>query len=138
VSPCYWITWPSLVLAHFRFLTDHVSGPCCSTCQISIGTRVVLQLGHVSLLHWTKCHIFIDPRGVTTMPHVSFFYLTTCLDVVRPRVSILLGHVSHPELPTYHMVGWICTTYFICIGPRALSWLLHVSFTSSSTCQILI
>jgi hypothetical protein len=101
MSPCYWTMWPYLVLAHFRFLMDHVSGPCCFTCQFSIGTHVVLRLGHVSLLHWTKCRIFIGPRGVTTIPRVSFFYLTTCLNVVRPRVSILLGHVSHPKLPMF-------------------------------------
>ena len=86
---------------HLWFLLDHILGPCCSTCQFYIATRVVLWLGHVSLLHWTKCRIFIGPRGVTTIPHVSFFYSTTCLDVVCLRVSILLGHVSRPELPTF-------------------------------------
>ena len=91
--------WPSLVLAHFRFLLDHVWGPCCSTCQFSIGTRVVLRLGHVSLLHWTTCCIFIGPCGMTTIPCVSFFYSTMCLDTVRPRVDILLGHMSRPKLP---------------------------------------
>ena len=103
VSPSYCTTWPSLVLAHFRFLLDHVSGPCCSK---SIGTRVVLRLGHVSVLHWTKCRIFIGPHGMTTIPCVSFFYSTTCLDVVRPCVSILLGHVSCPELPTFLFLIW--------------------------------
>jgi len=100
VSSCYWTTWRSLVLARFRFLMDHVSGPCCSTCLFSIGTRVVLRLGHVSLLHWTMCRIFIGPHGVTTILYVSFFYSTTCLDVVCLCVGILLGHVSCPELPT--------------------------------------
>jgi hypothetical protein len=90
---------------HLWFL--HVSGsyyhmlrPCCSTNQFSIGTCVVLRLGHVSLLHWTMCHIFIGPRGMTTIPRMSFFYSTTCLNVVRPHVSILLGHMSRLELPT--------------------------------------
>jgi len=143
VSPSYWTTWPSLVLAHFRFLLDHVSGSYCSTCQFSIGTRVMLWLGHMSLLHWTKCRIFIGPCGMTTIPHVTFFYSTTCLNSIRPHVSILLGHMSRPELPMClfwfdHMVGRICTTYFVCISPCALSWLLHVSFTGSSMCQILI
>ena len=101
VSPCYWTIWPSLVLARFRFLLDHVSGPCCSTCQFSIGTHVVLWLGHVSLLHRTICHIFIGPRGVTIIPCVSFFYSTTCLNVVCPRVGILLGHMSRTELPMF-------------------------------------
>ena len=100
VSPSYCITWPSLVLARFRFLLDHVWGPCCSTCQFSIGTCVVLWLGHVSLLHWTMCHIFIGPRGVTTIPCMSFFYSTMCIDDVRLHVCILFGHVSRPELPT--------------------------------------
>ena len=101
VSPSYCTTRPSLVLAPFRFLLDHMLGPCYSTCQFTNGTRVVLRLGHVSLLHWTKCHIFIGSCGVTTIPRMSFFYSTTCLDVVRLRVSILLGHVSRPELPTF-------------------------------------
>ena len=68
--------------------------------SVSIGTRIVLRLGHVSLLHWTKCHIFIGPSGMTTIPRVSFLYSTTCLDAVCPRVGILLGHMSRPELPT--------------------------------------
>ena len=105
VSPCYWTTLPSLVLTRFRFLMDHMLGPC-STCQFSIGTWVVLRLGHVSLLHWTKCHIFIGPHGVTTIPCVSFFYSTTCLDVVCPLVSILLGHMSRPELLMFLFLIW--------------------------------
>ena len=99
VSPSYCTMLLSLVLARFRFLLDHMSDPCCSTCLFSISTRVVLRLGHVSLLHWTMHHIFVGPCGVTIIPRMSFFYLITCLDVLRPCVSILLGHVSRPELP---------------------------------------
>jgi hypothetical protein len=71
VSPCYWTTWPSLVLPHFRFLLDHVSGPCYFSCQFSISTRVMLRLEQVSLLHWTMCHIFIGPRGRFLFSHVA-------------------------------------------------------------------
>ena len=108
MSPSYCTTWPSLVLARFRFLLDHVLGPYCSTCQFSIGIWVVLRLGHVSLLHWTRCRIFIGPHGVTTIPHVSFFYSTMCLDDVHPHVGILLGHVSHCELPMCLSLIWTC------------------------------
>ena len=65
------------------------------------------------------------------------------LELLKLPISILLGHVSRPELSMclflirprgridlYHV--------FVCIGPRALSWLLHVSFAGSSRCQILI
>ena len=79
MSPSYCTTWPSLVLACCRFLLDHVSGPYCSTCQFSIGTRVVLWLGHMSLLHWTKCH---------------FFYWSTSCDHNILNVFLLLNHMS--------------------------------------------
>jgi len=140
VSPSYCTTWPSLVLARFRFLRDHVSGPCCSTYQFSIGTRVVLRLGDVSLLHWTMCCIFIGPCGVTTIPCVSFFFSTTCLDAVRQCVSILLGHVSRPELPSclflirsygrtdlYHVFGLYWPTCPILALTRVIHWFFHVS-----------
>ena len=71
VSPCYWTTWASLVLARFSFLMYHVSGSYCFTCQFSIGTRVVLWLGHVSFLHCTMCRIFIGPHGCFLFDHVS-------------------------------------------------------------------
>jgi hypothetical protein len=71
VSPSYCTASPSLVLARFRFLLDHVLAPCCSTCQFSIGIRVVLRMGHVSLLHWTMCLIFIGQRGRFLFNHVS-------------------------------------------------------------------
>jgi hypothetical protein len=140
VSSSYYTTWPSLVLTRFRFLLDHMSGPCCFTCQFSIDTRVVLWLGHMSLLHWTKCRIFIGPRGMTTIPCMSFFYSTTYLDAVCPRVSILLGHVSCLELPTclflirphgrmdlYHV---FCLYWLMCpvvAVTRVIHWFVYVS-----------
>ena len=126
MSPSYYTTWLSLVLARFRFLLDHMWGPCCSTCQFSIGTRVVLRLGHMSLLHWIMCSIFIDPRGVTTIPHVSFFYSTMCLDAICPRVSILLGHVSRPKLPMFLFL----------IRPRGRMDLYHVFCLYWPTCCV--
>ena len=84
VSPYYWTTWQSLVLAHFRFLMDHVLGPCCSTCLFSIGTCVVLWLGHVSFIHWTMCHIFIGPRGRFLFNHVSRCCPSTFHFLIRP------------------------------------------------------
>ena len=93
MSPCYWTTCPSLVLARFRFLMDHVSGPCCSTCQFSIGTRVVLRLGHVLFLHWTMYHIFIGPRGRFLFDHVSRCYSSTFHFFIRPRGWTTSFHV---------------------------------------------
>ena len=55
---------------------DHVLGPWYSTCLFSIGTRVVLQLGVVSFLHWTMCHIFIGLLAIS--------YLTMYHGAVRP------------------------------------------------------
>ena len=136
VSPSYCTTWPSLVLACFRFLLDHMSGPCCSTCQFSIGTHVVLQLGHMSLLHWSKCRIFIGPRGVTTIPHVSFFYSTTCLDSVGPRVSILLDYVSCLELPTCLFSN--STMWQDRFVPRILFVLAHVPCHGCYMCHSLV
>ena len=139
MSPSYCTTWSSLVLACFRFLLDHVLGPCCSTYQFSSGAHVVLRFDHVSLLHWTMCCIFISPRDVTTIPRVSFFYSTTCLDAVCPRVSILLGHMSRPELPTclfliqargridlYHVFGLYWPTCPILALIRVIHWFIHV------------
>ena len=120
VSPCYWTTWPPLFLAHFRFLLDHVSGPCCSTCLFSIGTRVVLWLGHVLFLHWTMCRIFIGPHGRFLFDHVS-----RCCP---SKFCFLLGHVAL-RLPS---------TCQIFISTRIVTWLFHVSCTRWSTCCIFI
>ena len=94
VSPCYWITWPSLVLAHFRFLMNHVSGPCCSTCQFFIGTRVVLWLGHVSFLRWIMCHIFIGPHGRFLFDHMSWCCSSTFCFLIWPHGFMTSFHVS--------------------------------------------
>jgi hypothetical protein len=85
VSPSYCITWPSLVLAHFRFLLDHVSCSCCSTCQFSMDTRVVLRLDHVSLLHWTMWHIFIGLRCCFLFDHASRHCPSMFRIFIRPR-----------------------------------------------------
>jgi hypothetical protein len=76
VSPCYWIMWPSLVFARFRFLIDHLSGPCCFTYLFSIGTRVVSG--------WVMCHFFIGLCVVFLLVHLLVLYSTTCHGVVRP------------------------------------------------------
>jgi hypothetical protein len=120
VSPCYWITWPSLVLVCFRFLMDHVLGPCCSTYLFSIGTCVVLRLGHVSFFHWTMCCIFIGPHGRFVFDHVSRCYSST--------FHFWFGHVTW-RLPS------MCQIFInLCVVP----WLFHVSCTGSSTCRIFI
>ena len=139
MSPSYCTTWSSLVLAHFRFLLDHM-------------------LFHMLVFYWHTCHVAVRSHVNSSLDQVSYFYWSTwhdhnipCLSFTRPCVSMLYVHVSvfywatcrALSYPCFfcwfnHMVGWICTTYFICISPRALSWLLHVSFTCSSTCQILI
>jgi hypothetical protein len=121
VSPCYWIIWSSLVLARFRFLIDHLSGPCCSTCLFSIGTRVVLRLGHVSFLHWTMCHIFIGPLACFVFNHMS----RCCPSMF---CFFLFGHVAW-QLPS---------TCRIFISPRVVPWLFLMLCTSSFTCRIFI
>jgi hypothetical protein len=120
VSPCYWTTWPSLVLPHFRFLLDHVSGPCYFSCQFSISTRVMLQLEQVSLLHWTMCRIFIGPRGYFLFNHVSW--------CCRSTFRFWLDNVAW-RLPS------VCQIFIsTCVVP----WLFHVSCTGWSSCHIFI
>ena len=94
VSPSYCTTWPSLILTRFRFLLDHVSGPCCSTCHFYIGTCVVLRLSHVSLLHWTMCRIFIGPHVRFLFDHTSLCCPSTCRIFIRPRGLTISFHVS--------------------------------------------
>ena len=118
VSPSYCTTWPSLVLDHFRFLLDHMSGPCYSTCQFSIGTRVMLWLGHVSFVHWTMCRIFIGPRGHFLFDHVSWCYPSMFHFLIRPRGLMTSFYVSD------------------FISPRVMPWLFHGSCTGSSMCHI--
>jgi hypothetical protein len=131
VSPCYWIMWPSLVLARFRFLIDHLSA-CCSTCLFSIGTRVVLRLGHVSFLYWTMYRIFIGPLACFVFDHMSrccpsmfcFFYSATWLDSFLSRVGFLLAHVS-------------CYGYFTCyalVRSHVVFLFDHVAYQGSTTC----
>ena len=148
VSPCYWTTWPSLVLARFRFLMDHVSDPCCSTCLFSIGTRVILRLGHVSFLHWTMCRIFIGPHGrfvfdhvswccpsmfcfliwshgLTTSFHVSDFYQPTCYAIAISRVEHWFIHVLHFYLITWPALVLPCAQQSIHHKSYSRSSLLH-------------
>ena len=120
MSPSYCTTWTSLVLARIRFLLDHVSGPCCSTCQFSIGTHVMLWLDHVALLHWTMFHIFIGSRGRFLFDHVSRRCRSTFRIFIRSRGFTTSFHVSDFN------------------SPRVESWLLLVSCTGSSMCRIFI
>jgi len=132
VSPCYWTTWPSLVLARFRCLIDHMPGPYCSTCQFSIGTSV-------SCCGWVMCHFFIGPCVIFLLVHVVvsystsvmvlsihvlFFYSATWLDGFLPRVGFLLAHVS-------------CHGYFMChalVHPCVAFLFDHVAYLGSTTC----
>ena len=118
VSPSYCTMWPSLVLARFRFIMDHMSGPYCSTCLFSIGTRVVLRLGHVSFLHWTMSYFYwpmwpfcIRPCVTVLSVHVSFFYSATWLDDFLPHVGFLLAHVSCHGYFTCHALVHPCVTF---------------------------
>ena len=120
VSSSYCTTWPSLVLACFTFLLDHVLCSCCSTCQFSMGTCVVLWLDYVSLLHWTMWLIFIGPCGRFLFDHVS-------------RCCPSMFHIfiwPHGFTTSFHVLDFN--------GPRVESWLLHVPCTGSSTCRIFI
>jgi hypothetical protein len=108
VSPFYYTMWSSLVLARIRFLLDHVSGLCCSTCQFSIGTRVMLWLDHVSLLYWIMCHIFIGPLVVS--------YSTTSHGAVHSRFIFLFSHVAWrlPSMCQILIAHVSCHGYFTC------------------------
>jgi hypothetical protein len=132
----------------FQVLTGPRVGILSFHMSVFYWHTVVLRLGHVSLLHWTKCHIFIGPHGMTTIPRVSFFYSTTCLDSVRPHVSILLGHVSCPELPTYlfsNSTTWqdrfvprilfVLAHCPIVALTRVIHWFVHVSDSYLTTCM---
>ena len=131
--------------SHIWFL--HVLGYYWTTCRDPIVPHVSFLLAHVSCCGWVTCHFFIGPSVIFLLVHVAWPQYPACLSFTRPRVSMLYVCVSLFYWTTCHalsypcvffrfdhMVGWICTTYFVCIGPRALSWLLHVSFTGSSTC----
>jgi hypothetical protein len=120
VSPSYCTTWLSLVLAPIRFLQDYVSGPCCSTCQFSIGTRVMLRLDHVSLLHWTMYHIFIGPRGRLLFDHELWHWPSMFRIFIRQRGLTTSFHMSDFN------------------SPHVVSRLFHVSCTGSSMCRIFI
>jgi len=113
-------TWPSLVLACFRFLVDHVSVPYCSTCQF--------LLAHVSCCHWITCHFFIGPFVIFLLVHMSISYLTMRHNAVHPRVIFLYVHVA----------WWFSSTCRIFNSPRVESWLLHVSCTGLSMYHIFI
>ena len=133
VSPSYCTTWPSLVLAHFRFLLDHVFFLCCSTCQFSNSTRVMLPLDHMSLCYWTTCCIFywymcpflIWPRITMMSVHVSYFYTSTWLDDFFSRVGFLIAHMSCPGQFTCHAL----------IGPRVAFLFDHVACPGSTACN---
>ena len=95
VSPCYWTMWPSLVLAHFRFLMDHMLGPLLfhmsvfnwHTCRVAVGSRVISSLDHVSYFYWSTWPFRIRPRVTVLSIHVLFFDLDTWLDGFLPRVG---------------------------------------------------
>jgi hypothetical protein len=131
VSPSYCTTWPSRVLACIRFLLDHVSGPCCFTCQFSIGTRVMLRLDHVSLHHWTMCHIFIGPCGHFLFGHVSWHCSSMFCIFIRPHgfmtsfhVLNLIAHVSSPGYCMCHALVHLCVTFLFdhVACPSSTTW----------------
>jgi hypothetical protein len=78
---------------HVSGLLDHVSGPCCSTCQFSTGTRVMLPLDHMSLIYWTMCRIFICPRVCFLFDHASRCCPSMCHIFIHPCGLIILFHV---------------------------------------------
>jgi hypothetical protein len=133
VSPFYFTTWPSLVLERFRFLLDHVSVPCSSTCLFSTGTRAVLPLDHVSVLYWSTCHIIIGPRVCFLFDHASWCCSSTCrifirprgLTIFLPRVRFLIAHVSCPDQFTCHAL----------VGPRVIFLFDHVACPGSTACR---
>ena len=133
MSPCYWTTWPSLVLAHFRFLMDYVSSPLLfhmfvfywHTCRVAVGSRVIFSLDHVSYFYWSTWLFLIRPRVTVLSVHVSFFDSTTWLDDFLPHVGFLLAHV-------------LCHGYFTChalVRPCVKILFDHVAYLGSTKCS---
>jgi hypothetical protein len=116
VSPSYCTTWPSLVLAHFRFF------------WVPVVTYVSFLWAHVSCCGWITYHFFIGPCCVFLLVHVAISYSTTRHDTVRPCFEFLFGHVAwrHPSMRQ------------IFNRPCVVLWLFHGSCTGSSTCRIFI
>jgi len=125
---------------HLWFL--HVSGSYWSRCRGPVVPYVRFLLVHASYCGWVTCYFFIGPSVVFLLVHVAWPQYPACLSFTRPRVSMVYVHVSvfywatcralsYPHFFFWfdNMVGWICTTYFVCIT-RVIHW--------SSTCQILI
>jgi hypothetical protein len=109
VSSCYWTMWPYLILAHFKFVLDHMLGPCYSSSQFSIGTHVVLRSSHGSLLHWTMC-LFL-------LVHLAFPYSTTHHGAIHLRFVFWFGHVA-----------WrLSSRCRIFISPCLMHWFIQVS-----------
>ena len=79
VSPSYCTTWPSLILARFRFLLDHMSGPF---------------LFHMSVFYWHTYRVAIGSRVTSSLDQVSYFYWSMWRDHNTPHVFLLLDHVS--------------------------------------------
>jgi hypothetical protein len=132
VSLCYWTMWPSLILARFRFLIDHVSGPLLfhmsvfywHTCCVVVGSRVISSLDHVSYFYWSMWPFRIWPHVTVLSIHVSFFNSATWLDGFLPRVRFLFGHVPCHDYFTYHAL----------VRPRIVFLFDHMVFPGSTTC----
>ena len=104
----------------FQVLNGPRVRPLFFTSLFSTGTRVVLQMGHMSFLHWTMCHIFIGPRGRFVFDHVSRCCPSMFCFLIRP----------HGLTASFHVLDFF--------SPRAMPWLFHVSSTGSSMCHIFI
>jgi hypothetical protein len=119
VSHSYCTTWPSLILARFIFLLDHVSGPLLfhmlvfywHTCRVAVGSYVTSLLDHVSYFYWLPVSYSTTRHGAVVCPHFVF----------------LFGHMTW-RLPS---------TCWIFNSPRVVPW-LFVLYTGSSTCRIFI
>ena len=140
-----------LITQHGPLLSLHILGSNWTTCRVPVVPLVKFLLAHVSHFGWSRCHFFIGPCVVFLLVHVAWPQYPVCLSFSRPRVMMLYVRVSVFYWATCralsyrgvffwfnHMAGQICTMYLVCIGPSVMSWLLHMSFTGSSTFQILI
>ena len=90
---------------HLWFL--HVSGSYWTTCRVHaiplvsffMGTRVMLRLDHVSLIHWTMCHIFIGPHGRFLFDHVPWRCPSMFHIFIHPRGFTTSFHMSDFNSP---------------------------------------
>ena len=143
-------------MCHLLLHNETISGSCMF--QVLIGPRVGTRLFHMSIFYWHTCRVAVGSHVTSLLDHVSYFYRSMWRDHNTSHVFLLLDHVSrcctfacryfigprvapwaihmsfliqpHGRMDLYHV--------FCLYWPTCPVWLLHMSFTGSSMCHILI